>query len=59
MQKPIRDYHAIMHNEIGATLVVDLNDENVFVYVNDPIEPIKSYDGSYNGFEKDVDEDFD
>ena len=48
-----------MHTTIGAVLVVDLDDENVFVYVNDPRDPMKSYDGSYYGFEKDVDEAFD
>ena len=32
MQKLIKNYHAIMHAAIGTEVVVDTDDDNVFVY---------------------------
>ena len=55
VQKIIRYYHADMYTAIGAAMVVDSDDDNVFVYVNDPRDSMKSDDVSYYGFEKYVD----
>ena len=40
-------------------LVVDLDDDNVFIYNDEPREPMIADDGAYYGFEKDVDVDVD
>ena len=35
-------------------VVVDLDNDNLFVYDDEPRDPIKYDDGAYYGFEKDV-----
>ena len=57
VQKLIRDCHASMHAAIGVAVVVDLDDDNLFVYDNDPREPMKSNSDEYYGFGKDIDVD--
>ena len=53
----IRDYYASIHAEIGVAVVVDLDDDNVFVYVNEPREPMKVKNSAYYSFEKNMDVD--
>ena len=57
VQKFIRYFHAIMHAVIGTAVVIYLDDDNVFVYDDDPRDPMKDNDGEYYGFEKDLDVD--
>ena len=59
VQKFIRYFHAIMHAVIGTAVVIYLDDDNVFVYDDDPRDPMKSDDGAYYGVEKGVDVDVD
>ena len=56
VRKPIRDYCAIMHAEIGAAVLIDKYNHIVFVYDNDPRDPTKAEHGIYYVFEKDVGE---
>ena len=46
-----------MHASIGTMVVTDPDGENVFIYDDNPRDPMKSYDDEYYGFEKDVDVD--
>ena len=46
-----------MHAVIGAAVVVYLYNENVFIYDNEPRDPMKDGNGAYYGFEKDMDVD--
>ena len=57
VQQLIRDYHASMNAEIGATVVIDSDDDNVFFYDNGMSYQLKADDGAYYSFEKDVDVD--
>ena len=44
-----------MHAEVGAAVVIDPDGDNAFVYDNETIDPMKSDNGAYYGFEKGVD----
>ena len=59
VQQLIRYYSSGMHAAIGAEVVVDLENDSIFVYNADPRDPMKSDDGAYYGVEKDVDVDVD
>ena len=50
LQQLIRDYHASIHAEIVTAVVTDSDNDNVFVYNDDPIDPIKDNDSAYYGF---------
>ena len=43
-----------MHTAIGVTVVVDLENENVFVYDDNLMNPMKENDAAHDGFEKDL-----
>ena len=55
VQKLIRYYHAIIHASIVAAVVIYQNDDNVFIYNNEPRDTMKENDVTYYGFEKDLD----
>ena len=46
-----------MHATIGAVVVVDSDNGNVFIGENDSRDHMKYDDGAYDGFENDVDMD--
>ena len=57
LQQLIRDYHVSMHNVIGAVVVIDPDNDNVFIFDDETRERISVDNGAYYGFEKDVDVD--
>ena len=46
-----------MHAVIDTGLITDPEDDNLFVYNDDPRDPMKSNDGAYSLFQKDIDVD--
>ena len=57
VQQLIRYYHVRMHGKIGAAVVIDTCNDKVLIYNDDLRDPIKSNDGVYYVFEKNVDMD--
>ena len=57
VQQLISNYHASMHATIGAVVVVDSDNGNIFIGENDSRDHMKYDDGAYDGFENDVDMD--
>ena len=56
-RKLCRDYHARMYATIGEAVVVDLDNYNVFVSKYDMRDLMRTDNGAYYSFEKDVDVD--
>ena len=54
VQQHIRYYHAIMHAAISVLVVVDSENDHVFIYNDYPRESMKANDSAYYGFKKDV-----
>ena len=46
-----------MYAVIGVAVVIDLGNDNVFIYNDEPRDSMKSDNVSYDGFEKDLDVD--